>query len=96
MIEVTREDILELAQRARAIVNGEQVPMFTQQHYEAIADVIHKRREKIKQREYAVNIADHEIRAIADLTKDLMDLFQKDNPKFNALKFIGAASKDLA
>ncbi len=67
-------------------------PVFTQKHYVAIAEVLHKQRKEIKQHE-----ADQAARleATNDVTLALCKLFKGDNPKFNDFQFIAACNRDL-
>jgi hypothetical protein len=69
--------------------------MFTQKHYQVLADVIYQARKKSADLpdwdEYVIRT-----QTLADLTADLIKVFKQDNPKFNQFLFIGAACKDLA
>jgi hypothetical protein len=98
VMKIINLDFSEIELRVAALTTQE-YPVFTQQHYRAIAEVIHQRRLAIKAEDalpekYQSNI--HPLDVIADLQKDLIDLFKKDNAKFNPLLFIAASSKDLA
>lgn len=57
--------------------------MFTKQHYEAIAEIIHSRT-------ISWEVAE-EIRYIAI---DLADYFQRDNPRFNRGRFLAACGME--
>jgi hypothetical protein len=73
--------------------------MFTQKHYIAIADLIHKRRVAVKAKDVASTFANEppspEIMAINEITLDLCRLFKADNPKFKEFTFIEACNRDL-
>jgi hypothetical protein len=76
------------------------MPSFTAKHYQAIADVIHKERVKIK----TTNLhRDGEPDAITEnallqtnaFTLAMAKLFEQDNPKFKQMQFIAACNRDL-
>lgn len=76
------------------------VPSFTAKHYQAIADVIHQQRVKIK----TTNLhRDGEPDAITEnaltqtnaFTLAMAKLFENDNPKFKQMQFIAACNRDL-
>ena len=54
-------------------------PMFTKKHYEAIANIINHHEDKISK---------------YSLTRELADLFDQDNERFNREKFLVACYKE--
>lgn len=81
------------------------MPMFTQKHYVAIANLIHARRVAVSANpiqpmdasmSYAwKQNAQVQIDAINEITTDLVKLFKADNPKFRDLIFVEACCKDM-
>ncbi len=72
--------------------------MFTAKHFTAIAEVIHQTRVKIKDRDtsqLSLFDEDQQLAAMGEFTHQLIQMFKKDNPKFDQFRFIEAASKDL-
>ena len=73
--------------------------MFTQKHYEAIAQVIYQERCKIRQNgfEHPSEVFETEQRLLvmANFTLGLIEYLKKDSGKFNQFLFIQAAHKDL-
>lgn len=69
--------------------------MFTQQHYVALAALIHKRRVEIQAHPSIVEVQIR-LNAINDLVIEMADLFDRDAPgKFKRLIFIEACCRDL-
>jgi len=77
--------------------------MFTQKHYVALADLIHKRRVEIKAREPGL-VNGHDVRTPGELARidelntmvlALSEVFEKDNLKFKKFTFIEACNRDL-
>jgi hypothetical protein len=72
-----------------AILTGDH-PMFTQQHYIAVAAIIKAEREKLSD-DFPESAAKHE--QINQLQLAFIRKFEADNPKFNKLIFIGACGE---
>lgn len=73
-------------------------PMFTQKHYVALADLIHKRRVYIKKSGSEGETFDQtesRIDELNTLVLALSAIFEKDNPKFKKFTFIEACNRDL-
>ena len=80
-------------------------PMFTQKHYVALADLIHKRRIAAKEVTFNNNgkcnpVVDEAAKTLVlehinQLTLDMCSVFEKDNPKFKKFTFIEACNRDL-
>ncbi len=71
--------------------------MFTQQHFNAMADKLHRLREDIV-RERPQKSAEEYAAAIEALNLVVLamcDLFAKHNPRFDKLRFIGATHRGL-
>jgi hypothetical protein len=60
--------------------------MFSQQHYEVIANTIGSR---VMQADKAGDTRSRQI--MIEYLNDLIEMFEKDNPKFKKLRFIEAA-----
>lgn len=73
--------------------------MFTQQHYVAMADLIHQRRVEVKQTWGASEPTQAEgvtrLDELAVMTLAMSKMFKQDNPKFKEFTFIGACNRDL-
>jgi len=73
--------------------------MYTQKHYESMADLIHKRRLAITAAPQATfGAADEKavrIDAMNQMVIDMVEMFKRDNPKFRELIFIARCNRDL-
>lgn len=71
-------------------------PMFTQKHYVALADLIHKRRLSIRTEfpKLEPNASDR-IDELNTMVLALSVVFEQDNPKFKKFTFIEACNRDL-
>lgn len=68
--------------------------MFTMQHYTALMNTLRLQRIQVTTNpELTPQQRVEHHRAIGDYQLRLMDLLEKDNPKFQRLAFIGAASE---
>lgn len=68
--------------------------MFSQQHYEALAEVLRETRIEVSKTQTGSVASIHDMhQGISTFQKNLMKLLAKDNPKFKDLIFVGAASE---
>lgn len=69
--------------------------MFTQQHYEALANVLRETRIKLSAGHNSATVEQihDKLTGVAEFQLALQALLKRDNPKFKELLFIGAASE---
>lgn len=80
-----------------AYLKEKPVPSFTQKHYQAIANVIHKERQAIRAAAQKIPHSNEGLllEQTNVITLAMSKLFQEDNPKFKQMTFIAACNRDL-
>jgi hypothetical protein len=67
--------------------------MYTQKHYENLADIIQQRRQAIIQANSS--LSNVQLNVLNDLVMSLVTTFKADNSKFRELLFIARCNRDL-
>jgi hypothetical protein len=89
------EIAINAVQSPNSIMPRQERFMFTQQHYEKIADLMHSERVKLRRLHGPKYTETPELLALNDMTMGFVAMFNKDNPKFRELIFIGRCNRDL-
>jgi len=69
--------------------------MMTKKHFSAIAEVLRKQKKEIR-KNYGAHMPIHsaQFQLLYTITTELMAVFEKENPRFDSLRFFQAVNKE--